>query len=98
MVCTVKDMVKWDRFLSEGGLGIGTWNLSEVIREPGNLSDATPLEYSYGLQVNEYKGRKTIYHGGSLFGSDTFYLKFIDDDLSVIIFSNLEMFGCNNLA
>jgi len=98
MVCTVKDMVKWDRFLSEGGLGIGKWNLSEVIREPGNLSDGTPLEYSYGLQVNEYKGRKTIYHGGSLFGSDSFYLKFIDDDLSVIIFSNLELFGCNNLA
>ncbi|MHA1637992.1 MAG: serine hydrolase domain-containing protein [Candidatus Thorarchaeota archaeon] len=98
LVCKLDDMLKWDRFLSEGGLGIGEWNFLDMLQEPGSLSDGSALEYSYGMLVNEYKGRKRIWHDGSLYGYDASYVKFIDDNLSLIILSNVQMFGSSQLA
>ena len=54
-------------------------------------ADATSKEYyGFGWAINELNGRKVIEHGGSNIGFRSFYARFVNDGLSIIIMTNTD--------
>lgn len=79
---TVEDFVKWDQAL------YGDTLLTQASRE----AMFTPFKgnYAYGWAVRDIAGRKTIGHGGGINGFNTSFLRYVDDKLCVVAFSNVE--------
>ncbi len=60
--------------------------------EPGRLKSGQPLDYAFALRVDYHKGHKRIGHTGSLAGYRAYLGWFPDQDLGVIVLSNLASF------
>jgi len=54
----------------------------------GVLTDGEVIEYASGLFIEEYKGLKTISHGGAFVGFRAELLRFPEQQLSIAIFAN----------
>lgn len=85
---TVSDLIKLEAALS------GTSFLKPESRKAMwtqfKLNDGTNSMYGLGWRVEEISGRKRIGHGGSLNGFKSFYARFVDDGLTIIVLTNLE--------
>ena len=46
--------------------------------------------YGFGWGIDEHKGRKIVSHGGSTPGFQSAYIRFVNDDLSIIILANTD--------
>ena len=46
--------------------------------------------YAFGWIVDEYKGRKLVWHGGANTGFRSVFSQFVNDGLSIIILTNTE--------
>ena len=79
---TVRDMYLWDRALYTTKL-IGRDGLDKMF-EPFKG------DYGYGWVIDRLCDRKTIRHGSDSDGYRTNMTRFPDDDVCIIIFSNLE--------
>jgi len=87
---TIEDLAKWEKGLVRGSL------LSrpalEDIWTPARLNDGSVAlvygqPYGYGWQLGDYRGRKTVEHGGF---TGTYMLRLPEDGLTVIVLSNLD--------
>lgn len=82
---TVEDLARWDaNFFTErvGGEGI-----TERMYARGRLSSGAPNFYAAGLMVGQYRGLRTVYHGGYGGGSSQL-IRFPDQRLSVAVLCN----------
>jgi len=83
---TIDDIKKWDdayynlEVLSESFWGMMT--------EQGILNNGEVINYASGLNISEYKGLKTVRHGGAFVGFRAELLRFPDQHLSIAIFAN----------
>lgn len=83
---TINDIKKWDdAFYDTSVLSKEFWSM---MTEPGVLSNGEVLDYAAGLVIGEYKGLKTIRHGGSFFGFRAGFVRFPEQHLSIAIFAN----------
>jgi CubicO group peptidase (beta-lactamase class C family) len=87
---TVEDMYLWDRALYTEKL------ISKKSLEAMN----TPFKdgYAYGVGVGEQYGLKTIVHGGGIEGFSTFLARFVGDDGTVIVLSNIDRANTEGIA
>jgi CubicO group peptidase (beta-lactamase class C family) len=87
---TVEDMYLWDRALYTEKL------ISKKSLEAMN----TPFKdgYGYGVGVGEQYGLKTIVHGGGIEGFSTFLARFVTDDGTVIVLSNIDRTNTEGIA
>jgi hypothetical protein len=92
---TVGDLFLWDQNFYHNKLGDG---LVEELLTSGTLADGQPLDYAFGLTVDEYKGLKRVHHGGAFMGFRTQLMRFPDERLSVICLANLDSINPNALA
>ena len=46
--------------------------------------------YGFGWFIDERNGHKVIHHGGANLGFRSFYARFVNDDLSIIVMTNTE--------
>lgn len=78
---TVGDLLIWDRALKEG----------KLLSKESMAAMFTPEKngYAYGWTVGERRGRKFVGHGGGINGFATEFLRFPDDDLCVVVLSNV---------
>lgn len=83
LVTTVEDLARWDAALSGEFAGI----YAEMLR-PFKLSGGAEIPYRRGLIEGEYRGLKTVRHGGSLAGYRSHLLRFPDQELTVIALCN----------
>lgn len=83
---TVEDLARWDRALRRGT--IGGPGLSNLLLERGVLVSGDTLPYAFGNAHNEYRGLRTVEHGGALAGFRTVLLRFQEAPLSVIVLCN----------
>ena len=97
---TVEDLVRWDRalreraFLSEKSLeqlwAPVTLNDGETFRLDGKL-----LGYALGWSTMDRPGHRAVWTSG---GNTAAYHRYLDDELSVIILTNCQGSGPNELA
>lgn len=83
---TVEDLARWDRALRRGT--IGGPEFSNQLLERGVLASGDTLPYAFGNTHNEYRGLRTVEHGGALAGFRTVLLRFREAPLSVIVLCN----------
>jgi CubicO group peptidase (beta-lactamase class C family) len=87
---TVEDLAKWDAALNAG----------KLISESSYERMFTPVlnNYAYGWRVMVEDGRRSVMHGGGVSGFNTFLLRFPEDDVCVIVLSNVKPAPSNPIA
>lgn len=93
---TVEDEAKWVMNYEKGK--VGGKELLEKMYTPGILNSGKKLSYAFAISIDEYKGWKRIGHGGSDAGYRTYACRFPEQQLGIIIFSNLSAFNPNGMA
>jgi len=84
---TVEDLQKWDENFYSAQIG-GKDFLAEL-QERGKLAAGKTLDYAKGLVVSEYRGLRTVSHGGSWGGYRAQLLRFPDQHFSVACLCNV---------
>lgn len=88
----IADLALWER-----GLRDGTLVSSEALDRAwttGTLDDGSPIEdddgygYGYGWCVDADEDDPSIFHDGSWAGTATSYMRYLDDEVSIILLSN----------
>jgi len=89
---TSTDMILWDKVLREKNIILKKENW-ELLWQPfiKTSDDVTSKEYyGFGWSINELNGRKVVQHGGSNIGFRSYYTRFVNDGLSIIIMTNTD--------
>jgi CubicO group peptidase (beta-lactamase class C family) len=84
---SARDMVAWDRGLTEGRLL--TPKSRAAMWTPARLKDDGSVDYGFGWSVAPYRGHRAIGHTGFWQGFKAMIQRFPDDSLTVILFANL---------
>ncbi|MET0394472.1 MAG: serine hydrolase domain-containing protein [Chitinophagaceae bacterium] len=89
---TTSDMILWEKALREKRIILKkeNWELlwKPVVKTSSNT--ASKEYYALGWAVDEYNGHTLIGHGGANTGFRSYYLRFVDDGLSIIILTNTD--------
>ncbi len=86
---TVEDLYRWDQNFYDNQLGKQGQALIEQLQTNGRYNDGSEVDYAFAMINGEYRGLKTIYHTGSMGGYRAVYLRFPDEQFSVIILENV---------
>ena len=95
---TIKDLAIWDRNFYHNRVGGAGARLIEQLATPGRLNDGKPLNYACGLFTEDYRGLRTIHHGGSWIGYKAEFIRFPEQKFSVICLANTEALDAISLA
>jgi len=93
---SVDDLLLWDRNFYDNTLGQD--NLIDRMLVRGVLNDGDTLSYAAALMIGEYRGLRTVAHGGALGGYRAEFLRFPDQHFSVICLCNLAPMNPSGLA
>jgi CubicO group peptidase (beta-lactamase class C family) len=93
---TVEDLQKWDENFYSGQIG-GKEFLAEI-QEHGKLNSGKVLEYAKGLRIADYRGLRTVSHGGAWGGYRAELLRFPEQHFSVACLCNLGSASPSNRA
>jgi CubicO group peptidase (beta-lactamase class C family) len=92
LLMTAGDFVKWDRALRDAT--ILTRDELERAWTPARLDGGEVAHaaddlagYGFGWMLDSFRGRRIVQHSGY---TGVFVLRLLDDDLSVVVFTNLE--------
>lgn len=85
---SVEDLFLWDQNFTFPKLG--GKDTIELMHTVGTLNDGTKLEYAFALNIQLYKGLRSVSHGGALGGYRSALLRFPEHKFSVICLSNLS--------
>jgi hypothetical protein len=88
---SVEDLLKWDENFYSPRVG-GKEFLGEI-QERGKLNDGKVLDYAKGLFHGEYRGLKSVSHGGAWGGYRAELLRFPDQHFSVACLCNVGNAG-----
>ena len=83
---TVEDLARWERNFYTGEIG-GHGVLADLHRR-GTLSDGRMVSYAAGLTHGNYRGYRTVGHGGADAGYRSEFLRFPDQELAVAVLCN----------
>jgi len=93
---TALDLTKWlDNFRDPKVGGRAGVNRLE---ERATLANGARIGYALGVTVGEYRGSKTISHGGADAGYRSFISYFPEEQLGIVILSNLASFSPGTYA
>jgi CubicO group peptidase (beta-lactamase class C family) len=84
---SVEDLSLWDQAFYNNELGK---DLMDTLHTVGVLNNGKKIDYAYGLRIADYKGLKTVGHGGSWAGFRVGIVRFPEQKFSVICLSNLS--------
>ncbi|MDX1477823.1 MAG: serine hydrolase [Saprospiraceae bacterium] len=84
----VEDMFLWDQNFYDNKLGKGGPEIMELMHTEGMLNNGERIEYAFGVSNGEYRGLRTVSHGGALAGYRTYLLRFPDQHTSIIFLGN----------
>jgi CubicO group peptidase (beta-lactamase class C family) len=83
---SVQDLQRWDENFYTGQVG-GAAFLAEM-QEQGRLNNGKVLDYAKGLFIADYRGLRTVSHGGAWGGYRAELLRFPDQHFSVACLCN----------
>jgi len=85
---TVSDLVAWDAGLRAGAiLKPDVW---AQIFEPVRLNSGNPYPYGFGWFVDDFSGQKRHHHAGQWQGFETYFSRYLGDELTVALLCNLS--------
>src|SRR6266704_2068881 len=93
---SVEDLLKWDENFYSGRIG-GKGFVSEI-QEQGKLNSGKVLDYAKGLRIADYRGLRTVSHGGAWGGYRAELLRFPEQHFSVACLCNLASARPSNRA
>src|SRR6267143_3888456 len=93
---SVEDLFKWDENFYSGQIG-GKSFLAQI-QEQGKLNNGKVLDYAKGLRIADYRGLRTVSHGGSWGGYRAELLRFPEQHFSVACLCNLGSARPSNRA
>ena len=87
---TVEDLVKWDAALADDRLLRA--ESRDLLWTPVPLRDGAvaPVDYGFGWFIDTDRGHRIVQHTGGTPGFSSAVYRFLDDELSVLILSNLS--------
>jgi CubicO group peptidase (beta-lactamase class C family) len=88
MYSTVEDLFLWDQALYSNQL-LNKESL-EVMFNPNFGGDGSGGEYGLGWQISDFQGHRKVGHTGSINGFRTNISRYIDDQVTIILLSNIE--------
>ncbi|HEX8397936.1 MAG TPA: serine hydrolase domain-containing protein [Pyrinomonadaceae bacterium] len=91
IVSTIADLAKWEMGLR--GDAFLKKTSKEQIWTPFVLNDGKPYSYGFGWNVGEFRGHKLISHTGHTAGFSAAISRYANDDLTVIVLTNLGTVG-----
>jgi len=92
---SVEDLFLWDQAFYSNKLGK---SLMDNLHAVGVLNNGRKLDYAFGLFIDEYKGLKTISHGGAWAGFRAGIVRFPEQKFSVICLANLSAINPSRLC
>lgn len=88
IVTTVLDLARWDSALyTERMLRANTL---QYITTDQLLTNGKPVGYAMGWGLGSVRGKRAIAHGGLIWGYRSYFSRFADYDLTVIVVSNQQ--------
>ena len=96
LISTVEDLVKWDAALHSERL-LKASSLEEMWK-PVVLSKGGTAEYGFGWDVKSENGHRLIAHGGNITGFSCGILRFVNDQLTVIVLTNFGAINAEAIA
>ena len=93
---TALDMIKWDDALRNGKI-LKKSSLDEMWT-PIKLNNGQTHPYGFGWAVRSVNGHRVIEHGGAWQGFKAHIARYVDDNLTVIVFANLAQTNQVRLA
>jgi CubicO group peptidase (beta-lactamase class C family) len=88
---SILDMLKWDAALNAQMILKPT--SYEQLWRPILLNDGSTHPYGFGWYLRQVNGRREFCHGGAWQGFQTYYTRYVDDGLSIVVLTNLA--GCD---
>jgi CubicO group peptidase (beta-lactamase class C family) len=87
---TSTDMIKWEKAIREGNTILKKENWEKLWQPFIKMSDDDESKeyYGFGWAIADYKGHEIVVHGGSNPGFKSVFIRFMNDDLSIIILAN----------
>jgi D-alanyl-D-alanine carboxypeptidase len=96
LVSSVGDLMKWDAALRTETL-LKKSSL-EQMWTPARLSKGAEAGYGFGWGLKKVNGHRLISHGGGIPGFSTNVSRYVDDNFSVIVLTNLDSGNADALA
>lgn len=84
----IEDLFLWDQNFYHNKLGKGGQEIIEKMHTEGLLNSGESSGYAFALNNGNYKGLKTVSHGGSLAGYRAQLMRFPEQHFSVILLAN----------
>jgi CubicO group peptidase (beta-lactamase class C family) len=81
---TMPDLLRWDDWLH----GDEPPPIHAMMLTAGHLNNGVPVGYAQGLVLGEYRGLRTVGHGGGSWGFVTQLVRFVKPGLSIAISCN----------
>lgn len=85
---TLSDLIKLEAALN--GKGFLKPETRKAMWTPFKLNDGKDSIYGLGWRIEEINGVKRIGHGGNLDGFKSFYARFVNEGLTIIVMTNLD--------
>ena len=92
---TVEDLYRWNQALKTEKL-VKKETLDKIFKEHIPMTEES--SYGYGWMIEDTELGKEIYHGGNTFGFSSNIVRYIDENLTVIILSNKGVFDVSKLT
>jgi D-alanyl-D-alanine carboxypeptidase len=96
LIVSVLDLVKWDQALVKRP-PLSPASLAAMYA-PAPLAGGKTHPYGFGWDVGPYRGHARYGHGGGIPGFSTYYARFVDDKLSIIVLANEGSGGAERIA
>lgn len=87
LITTAEDLAKWDRVFYEPVFGI---KVQQMQLQTGKLNNGQSIPYAFGLEIEDFKGKKAITHSGADAGYKSEMVRFPQDEFTVICLANTE--------
>ncbi|MEO0339636.1 MAG: serine hydrolase, partial [Bacteroidota bacterium] len=88
---TPEDLLQWAHNFSNPR--VGNAMIMDQMHEQGVLTNGDTISYAFGQVIGEWRGLKTISHGGADAGYRTQLLRFPEQEVNIVVFSNLGSFN-----
>ena len=93
---TAKDLAKWlDNFRHKS---VGGPELLDELLTQGILNNEEKISYAHGVVIGDYKGLKTVSHGGADAGFRSHVVWFPDKEVGIVVLTNLATAGPSGRA
>jgi CubicO group peptidase (beta-lactamase class C family) len=93
---TLDDLILWDHALREGMLI--SHELDARMQTPVRLKDGREMGYGLGWGLSRYRGRTVTHHAGGVPGYSSFVGRFLEDNMTIIVLSNIGLFDAAGFA